>query len=119
MDDQRKDPIDPKGPKQRSHPKQLLTHNLPTDDVEMLTAQIREEIYNSLTSHRLFPVEQKVCHKGSRGTAELLYVDQHILSESKTRQKNLAMAWIDYKKGLQYGSTKLDNELPQNVQNIR
>ena len=25
-------------------------------------------------------------------------LDQHILNESKTRQKNLAMAWIDYKK---------------------
>ena len=42
--------------------------------------------------------KQKGCRKGSRGTAELLYVDQHILNESKTRWKNLAMAWIDYKK---------------------
>ena len=31
MDDQRKDRIDPKGPKQR---KKLQTHNLPTIDVE-------------------------------------------------------------------------------------
>ena len=29
---------------------------------------------------------------------ELLYIDQQILNESKTRRKNLAMAWIDYKK---------------------
>ena len=29
---------------------------------------------------------------------ELLYIDQHILNESKTRQENQAMAWIDYKK---------------------
>ena len=36
--------------------------------------------------------------KASRGTGELLYIDQHILNESKTRQKNLAMAWIDHKK---------------------
>ena len=33
-----------------------------------------------------------------KNTAELLYIDQHILNESKTRRKNLAMAWIDYKK---------------------
>ena len=26
------------------------------------------------------------------------FIDQHILKESKTRRKNLAMAWIDYKK---------------------
>ena len=46
----------------------------------------------------MFPNEQKGCCKGSRGTAELLYTDQHILNESKTGQKNLAMACIDYKK---------------------
>ena len=65
---------------------------------KILTAQIREKIYYSLTSRGLFPDEQKGCHKGSRDTAELLYIDQHILNESKTRRKNLAMAWIDYKK---------------------
>ncbi len=56
------------------------------------------KIYYSLTSRGLFPGEQKGCRKGSRGTAELLFIDQHILNESKTRRKNLAMAWIDYKK---------------------
>ena len=66
--------------------------------LKILTAQIRKEIYYSQTSCGLFPEEQKGCCKGSRGTAELLYVDQHILNESKNRWKNLAMAWIDYKK---------------------
>ena len=65
---------------------------------KILTAQIREEIYYSLTSYGLFPDEQKGCWKGPRGTAELLYIDQHILNESKNTRKNLAMAWIDYKK---------------------
>ena len=46
----------------------------------------------------MFPDEQKGRCKGSRGTAELLYIDQHILNESKTRRKNLVIAWIDYKK---------------------
>ena len=64
---------------------------------KILTAQIREKIYYTLTSRRLFPNEQKGCRKGSRCTTELLYIDQHITSESKTRRKNLAMAWIDYK----------------------
>ena len=32
----------------------------------ILTAQIREEIYNWLISHGLFPEEQKGCHKGTR-----------------------------------------------------
>ena len=54
---------------------------------KILTAQIREEIYYSLTSRRLFTDEQKGCLKGSRGTAELFYIDQHILNESKNRRK--------------------------------
>ena len=65
---------------------------------QILTAQIRGEIYYSLTSRGLFPDEQKGCYKGTRGTAELLYIDQHILNETKTWRKNLAMAWIDNKK---------------------
>ena len=60
--------------------------------------KIRLEIYYSLTSCGLFPDEQKGYCKGSRGTAQLLYIDQHILNESKTRRENLAVAWIDYKK---------------------
>ena len=62
------------------------------------TAQTREVIYESLKSCELFPKEQKGCHKGSRGTGELLYIDQHMLNESTTRRKNLAMAWIENKK---------------------
>ena len=64
---------------------------------KILTAQIREKIYYSLTSRGLLHDEQRGCREGSRGTAELLYIDQHLLNESKTRRKNLAMAWIDYK----------------------
>ena len=65
---------------------------------KIFTAHRREEVYYSLTSCRWFPDEQKGCRKGSRGTAELLYIDQHILHKSKMRWKNQAMAWIDYKK---------------------
>ena len=66
--------------------------------MENITSTNKEEIYYSLTSRRLFPDEQKGCCKGSRGTAELLYIDQHILNESKTRRENLAIALIEYKK---------------------
>ena len=65
---------------------------------KILTAQIREEIYDSLTSRGLFVEEQNGRRKGSRGTRELLYIDQYILNERKTKRKNLAMSWIDYKK---------------------
>ena len=65
---------------------------------EIRTAEIREKIYHSLTSRGLFPDEQKGCLKGSGGTAELIYIDQHIRNERKTRRKFLAMARIVYKK---------------------
>ena len=96
MDDQRKDYINPKGRKQGNCSKQPIAC-LPMM-WKILTAQIRENIYYSLTSRGLFPVEQKGCCKGSRGTTELLYIDQHILKKSKTSRKNLVIAWIDYKK---------------------
>ena len=78
--------------------KQLQTHNLPTNDVENINNTNKGRNLLFANKHRLFPDEQKGCCKGSRGTAELLYTDQHILNENKTRRKNLTMAWIDYKK---------------------
>ena len=103
-----------KDPRKGTAPKQLLTHNLPPNDVENTNSTNKGKIYYSLTSRGLFPDEQKGCRKGSRGIAELLFIDQHILNESKTRRKNLAMAWIQ--EGIWYAPTKLD--ITQNVQNI-
>ena len=65
---------------------------------KILTTEIRENIYYSLPSRGVFPEEQKGCRKGFEGTRELLYIDQHILNESKTKRKNLALAWIEYTK---------------------
>ena len=36
--------------------------------------------------------------KASSGTNDLLYTDMAVIKEVKSRNKNLAMAWIDYKK---------------------
>ena len=46
----------------------------------------------------MLPEEQKGCRKGSRGTNDLLYIDRKVIKEIKSRNNNLAMAWIDYKK---------------------
>ena len=45
-----------------------------------------------------FPKEQKGCCKGTRGTDDLLYIDQHILKAAKKMHKNVDMVWIDGKK---------------------
>ena len=42
--------------------------------------------------------ERERLRQKSRGTGELLYIDQHIFNMSKTRRKNLDMAWVDNKK---------------------
>ena len=52
----------------------------------LMTAQIREEIYYSLISRKWVFKEQKGCHKGARGLY-LLYIDQHILKETKKWRK--------------------------------
>ena len=57
---------------------------------KILTVQIWEEIYNSLISRSLFPVEQKGCIKSARRTVEQQYTEQHILNESKPWRKFLA-----------------------------
>ena len=84
---------------------------------KILTAQIREDIYNWLTSREFFPEEQKKWCKGSKGTADLLTIRQHIFNESKTEIFSFGLDWLQ--KGIWYDSAKLDNNLPRNGQNIR
>ena len=95
MDDQREDHSNPK-----RHP---LKGTAPTNyrpitclpmTWKILMAQISVHINYSMISCRIFPDKQIGCRKRTSGTEELLYIDQHIISESKMRQKNLAMTWI-------------------------
>ena len=62
------------------------------------TGVIANRIYAHLDQEKLLPAEQKGCRKGSRETNDLLYIDRAVIKEVKSRNKNLAMAWIDYKK---------------------
>ena len=39
-----------------------------------------------------------MCRRGSRETNDLLYIDRAVTKEVRSGNKNLAMAWIDYKK---------------------
>ena len=62
---------------------------------KLLTGAIADQIYAYLDQERLLPEEQKGCREGSRGTNDLLYIDRAVIIEVKSRNKNLAMAWID------------------------
>ena len=65
---------------------------------KLLTGIIADQIYTHLDHEKLLPEEQKRCRKGSRGTNDLFYIDSVVIKEVKSRNKNLAMAWIDSKK---------------------
>ena len=97
MDDQRKDHIDPEGPLQRNRPKPLQTHNLPTDDVERIYGTNKGRDLLLAKKPRIVPWgTERILWRIQRRVA--FYIDQHILNKSKTRRKNLAIAWVDYKK---------------------
>ena len=65
---------------------------------KLFTGVIADQIYAHLDEQKLLPEEQKGCRKGSRGTNDLLYIDWAVIKEVKSRNKNLEMVWIDYKK---------------------
>ena len=120
MDDQKKDHFNPKRSPQTNRPKQLQTHNVSIYDVENTCDTNKgRDVLQAKKTEDCFLKEQIGCRKESRGTGKLLYMDQYILNESKTRRKNLPIARIDNKKDIWYWPAKLDNKLLQKVQNIR
>ena len=70
---------------------------------KLLTGVIIDQIYGRLDQQKLLPEEQKSCRKRSSGTNDLPYIDRAVIREVKSRKKNLAMAWIDYKKSYDMG----------------
>ena len=65
---------------------------------KLMTGIVADEIYRHLDENDILPEEQKGCRRKARGTNDLLYIDSMIFREVKRRRKNLAVAWIDYKK---------------------
>ena len=65
---------------------------------KLLTGVIADQIYAQLDQEKLLPEEQKGCREGSRGTNDLLYINRAVIKVIKSRNKNLAMVLIDYKK---------------------
>ena len=62
---------------------------------KLLTGVMADPIYAHLDQEKLLPEEQKECRKGSN---DLLYIDRAVIKVVKSRNKNLIMAWINYKK---------------------
>ena len=66
--------------------------------MKLLTGVIADQIYAHLDQEKLLPEEQKGCRKDSRRTNDLLCIDRAVFKVIRSRNKNLAVAWIDYKK---------------------
>ena len=82
------------------------------------TAQIREEIYYSLTSRRLFLEEQKGCYKDPE--AQESYSTLISITSARTISDGKIWLWSGLMtKIILYNPAKLDNKLAQNIQNIR
>ena len=65
---------------------------------KLLLGVTADQIDRHLDQQKMLPEEQKRCRTRSRGTNDLIYIDRAVIREVKSRKKNLAMAWIDYKK---------------------
>eukprot|EP00795_Rhopilema_esculentum_P016163 gene16163-biopygen5458 len=65
---------------------------------KFMTEIVSEKIYSYLEVNNILPNEQKGCRKKSKGTKDQLLIDKTILRDCKKKHKNLAMAWVDYKK---------------------
>ena len=65
---------------------------------KLLTGIIAEDLYEFLDTENLLPDEQKGCRNVSQGTKHQLYIDKMVLNKVKSRKKDIAMEWIDYKK---------------------
>ena len=98
MDDQRKDHIDPKGPKQRNRSKRLQTHNLLTDDVENINSTNKEKNLLLANKPRIVPrgeerIPQRI-QKHNRVTLHRSARPNWVQNQSEKS----SLAWIDYKK---------------------
>ena len=65
---------------------------------KLLTGIFANKIYDHLLMNSFLSNEQKGCRKGARGTKDQLLIDKAVLKELKRLRKNVAMAYIDYRK---------------------
>ena len=116
MDDLRKDHLDPKGPKQSNHPKQLQTHNLPIGDVENINSTTNKE-RDLLLANKPQIVSwgtERMLQRIQRHSKSTLHRPAHPKQEQDQMEKSsYGLDWLQ--KGIWYGYARL----PQNVQNIK
>ena len=63
-----------------------------------MTDIISDVMYEFLVESDCLPLEQKGCKKKQRGAKDQLLIEKAILRDCKKEHRNLAMAWVDYRK---------------------
>ena len=118
LDDQWKDYINPKGPKQRDCSKQLQTDKLPTNDVENANNKNKRKDLLLTYKPRIVPWKtERMPQRIQRRSRIILHRPTHPKWEQdKTEKSSYGLDWLQ--KCIWYGSTRLDNTLSQNIQNI-
>ena len=53
---------------------------------------------------------------GSRGSKHQLLINRSVAKDARSRRTNLAMAWIDYKKGYDSVPPLIDTGMPEAIQ---
>lgn len=65
---------------------------------KLFSGIIAKKIYNHLEISNQIPPEQKGCIRKSLGTTEQLLIDRTVTDHAAFHQRNLHVAWIDYRK---------------------
>ena len=65
---------------------------------KLLTGIIADSIYEHLDRGNFLEEEQKGCIRNRMGTKDQLLINKTVLEHARRSQRNLSMAWIDYKK---------------------
>ena len=105
MDNQRKDHIDTKGPKQRNRPKQLQTHNVPTNDWENINSTNKGR--NLLLANKPWFVPwwtERMLQRIQRHSRITLHGSTHSKwKQDQTEKSSYGLDW--QQKGIWHGST--------------
>ena len=120
LEDQRKAHIDPKGPKQRncSNQPNKWTDNLPTNDVANTSStNKRKDLQLTNRPRIVLRRTERMPQRIQRHSRITWHRSAYPKWEQDRREKSsYGLDWL--LKGIWHGSTKLDNKLPQNIQNI-
>ena len=65
---------------------------------KLLTGILANKTYNHLQYNNIIPIEQKGGQRNCRGAKDHLLINKTILYTCRQHQRNLHMAWIDYRK---------------------